>query len=83
MIGRVLLLLFIVPYMANRSDALICYSCGYLELFNGTKIPLTEDFGKIPFCNDFATSDSNTVTAAIVRKIYFLYPSCLLKNMGI
>jgi len=65
MIGKVLSFLFVVAYMTNTSDALKCYSCGYLELINGTKIPLTEDYGTIPFCDDFAEKNETTVEASI------------------
>ena len=43
-----------------------CFSCGYMELTNGSKIPLSEDYGEIPFCNDFVDSDVNTVYVGLV-----------------
>ena len=45
----------------------MCFNCGYLELVNGTKVPLTEEYGELPFCNDFASGNDNTVMAGIVR----------------
>ena len=73
MIGKVLSLLFVSAFMINSCDALICYNCGYLELINGTKVPLEEEYGDIPFCNDFASGDTNTVMAKIVRYTYIFY----------
>jgi len=46
-------------------DCLICYNCGYLELPDGQKVPVTEEFGKIPFCNDFTTDKENTIEAYV------------------
>jgi len=46
-------------------DTLTCYNCGYLQLTNGTKIPLKEEYGDIPFCNDFASDEGMTVPAMI------------------
>ena len=66
MISKVLYLFIIASYLKN-ADALICFNCGYLELVNGTKVPLTEEYGELPFCNDFASGNDNTVMAAIVR----------------
>ena len=69
MIGKVLILLISLTSMANV-DCLVCFNCGYLELINGTKIPLTEEYGQIPFCNDFASSKDNTVFAKMVSNAY-------------
>ena len=66
MISKVLYLFIITSYLKN-ADALICFNCGYLELVNGTKVPLTEEYGELPFCNDFASGNDNTVMASIVR----------------
>ena len=66
MISKVLYLFIIASYLKN-ADALICFNCGYLELVNGTKVPLTEEYGELPFCNDFASGNDNTVMAKIVR----------------
>ena len=66
MIVKVLYLFIIASYLKN-ADALICFNCGYLELVNGTKVPLTEEYGELPFCNDFASGNDNTVMAKIVR----------------
>ena len=66
MIFKVLYLFIIASYLKN-ADALICFNCGYLELVNGTKVPLTEEYGELPFCNDFASGNDNTVMATIVR----------------
>ena len=75
MIGKLLSLIFLFAFMINSCDALICYNCGYLELINGTKIPLTEEYEDIPFCEDFTSGDTNTVMAKIVRytNIFYLY----------
>ena len=61
------LYLFIVAIHLKNADALMCFNCGYLELVNGTKVPLTEEYGELPFCNDFASGNDNTVMAKIVR----------------
>ena len=66
MIIKVLYLFMIASHLKN-ADALICFNCGYLELVNGTKVPLTEEYGELPFCNDFASGNDNTVMAKIVR----------------
>ena len=66
MIFKVLYLFIIASYLKN-ADALMCFNCGYLELVNGTKVPLTEEYGELPFCNDFASGNDNTVMAKIVR----------------
>ena len=47
-------------------NALMCYNCGYLELPDGKKVPVTEEFGKIPFCDDFTTNQENTIEAYAV-----------------
>ena len=73
MIVKVLYLFIIASYLKN-ADALICFNCGYLELVNGTKVPLTEEYGELPFCNDFASGNDNTVMAKIVRiKTYIVH----------
>ena len=66
MIFKVLYLFIIASHLKNV-DALMCFNCGYLELVNGTKVPLTEEYGELPFCNDFASGNDNTVMAGIVR----------------
>ena len=48
-------------------DCLLCFNCGYLQLINGTKIPLKEEYGDIPFCDDFTSSQENTKLAKLVR----------------
>ena len=48
-------------------DCLICYSCGYLELPDGKKVPVEEEFGQIPFCDDFTSNKENTMEAYPVR----------------
>ena len=79
MISKVLYLFIIASYLTN-ADALICFNCGYLELVNGTKVPLTEEYGELPFCNDFASGNDNTVMAAIVRIntyiVHYTYTPC-------
>jgi predicted small lipoprotein YifL len=50
----------------SRVNSLMCYNCGYLELPNGDKVAVTEEFGKIPFCDDFTTNEENTVEAYAV-----------------
>ena len=57
--NALILLTFVSSFSCINS--LMCYNCGYLELPDGEKVPVTEDFGKIPFCDDFATNDNNTV----------------------
>ena len=47
-------------------DVLTCYNCGYLQLTNGTRVPLKEEYGDIPFCDDFASDEGMTVPAMIV-----------------
>ena len=47
-------------------DTLTCYNCGYLQLTNGTRVPLKEEYGDIPFCDDFASDEGMTVPAMIV-----------------
>ena len=79
MIGKLLSLIFVFAFMANSCDALICYNCGYLELINGTKIALTEEYGDIPFCEDFTSGDTNTVMAKIVRYIIYFFISIAIQ----
>ena len=76
MIFKVLYLFIIASYLKN-ADALMCFNCGYLELVNGTKVPLTEEYGELPFCNDFASGNDNTVMAKIVRIIIHIYSSLI------
>ena len=65
MIFRALFLLIVLTSMANI-DCLMCFDCGYLELVNGTKVPLIEEqFGKVPFCNDFAPDGPRKVAAPV------------------
>ena len=70
MITKVLFLLAVGLTFTNAAsltdDTLTCYNCGYLQLTNGTKIPLKEEYGDIPFCNDFASDEGMTVPAMIV-----------------
>ena len=57
----------LVLALVHQSSSLICYSCGYLEAVNGTKLPLDEEkYGIVPFCNDFVSSEDNTVMAGLV-----------------
>ena len=65
MTGKALTLFVVLASLAN-TDALICYNCGYLELINGSKIGIKEEFGNIPFCDDFTTGDKNTEVAMMV-----------------
>jgi len=44
-------------------SSLTCFNCGYLELPDGQKVNVTEDFGKIPFCEDFTQNEENTIEA--------------------
>ena len=48
-------------------NCLICYNCGYLEMPDGSKVPIREEFGKVPFCEDFTTNEENTKMAYHVR----------------
>ena len=79
MIGRILIFLSVLISLSNV-DALQCYSCGYLELVNGTKVKLTEEYGEVPFCNDFASGDSITVEASMVRYLKIYINKCTLGN---
>ena len=90
MIFKVLCLFIVASYLKN-AGALMCFNCGYLELVNGTKVPLTEEYGELPFCNDFASGNDNTVMAKIVRiiiiiVILYMYMSsnlsCSLKHIS-
>ena len=65
MIGKSICLFVVLSFLSN-ANALVCFNCGYLELINGTKVPLTEDFGVVPFCDDFTSGDKNTEVAMMV-----------------
>ena len=75
MIGKVLFSLTVGIAFSNAAsltdDVLTCYNCGYLQLINGTRIPLKEEYGNIPFCDDFASDEEMTVPAMIVSVISF------------
>ena len=62
---RTLILLTFLSSL-SRVNSLLCYNCGYLELPDGKKVNMTEEFGKIPFCDDFTTNHENTVEAYAV-----------------
>ena len=70
MIVKVILSLAIgltLTYTASLTDdMLMCYNCGYMQLINGTKIPLKEEYGDVPFCGDFASDEGMTKPAMIV-----------------
>ena len=69
MIAKMLFSLLVGLTLVNAipmDDMLTCYNCGYLQLTNGTRIPLKEEYEDIPFCGDFASGDENTVPAMIV-----------------
>ena len=69
MVGKLLLSLLVGFALTNAlptDDALTCYNCGYLEMMNGTRIPLKEEYEDIPFCGDFASGDEFTVPAMMV-----------------
>ena len=34
---------------------------------DGSKVPIREEFGKVPFCEDFTTNEENTKMAYHVR----------------
>ena len=82
MIGRILIFLSVLISLSNV-DALQCYSCGYLELVNGTKVKLTEEYGEVPFCNDFASGDSITVEASMVRYLKLYINKCNIRNVAV
>ena len=78
MIARILFALAVGLTFTNAAsltdDVLTCYNCGYLQLTNGTRIPLKEEYGDIPFCGDFASDEGMTIPAMIVsssQKIYY------------
>ena len=83
--------LILLTFMSSfsRINSLMCYNCGYLELPSGEKVPVTEEFGKIPFCDDFATNNNNTVLTYpvslhcdFIRLIIIRNANCLnCKNM--
>lgn len=50
---------FFVPQVSS----LTCFNCGYLELPDGKKVEVTEEFGKTPFCDDFTQNEENTIEA--------------------
>lgn len=64
----------------TRINSLICYNCGYLELPSGEKVAVTEDFGKIPFCDDFATNQNNTMVAFPVSFHYIFIRFITISN---
>ena len=51
----------------SKVSSLKCFNCGYLELPDGKKVEVTEEFGKIPFCDDFTQNEENTIEAYAVR----------------
>ena len=78
MIAKVLFSLAVGLTFTNAAsltdDVLTCYNCGYLQLTNGTRVPLKEEYGDIPFCGDFASDEGMTIPAMIVsssQKIYY------------
>jgi len=68
MVSSILVTSFYV-FLSNiflpQVSSLTCFNCGYLELSDGQKVPVTEDFGKIPFCDDFNQSEDNTIEAYV------------------
>ena len=62
-------IVFLLTFFASldRVNCLICYNCGYMELPDGKKVPVTEEFGQIPFCDDFTSNKENTMVAYPVR----------------
>ena len=54
-------------------NSLRCYNCGYLEKPDGEKVPVTEEFGKIPFCDDFTDNQENTIEALTVNTLFIIY----------
>ena len=73
MIARILFALAVGLTFTNAAsltdDVLTCYNCGYLQLTNGTRVPLKEEYGDIPFCGDFASDEGMTIPAMIVSSI--------------
>jgi len=69
MIAKVLFSLAVGLTFTNAAsltdDVLTCYNCGYLQLTNGTRVPLKEEYGDIPFCDDFASDEGMTIPAMI------------------
>ena len=63
----ILIFVFLSNSFLPQVSSLTCFNCGYLELPSGEKVPVTEEFGKIPFCEDFTQNEENTIEAAAVR----------------
>ena len=80
MVGKALFL-FIVMASLVDVDCLMCYNCGYMELLNGTKIKLNEQFEDVPFCDDFTTNKENTKIAALVRCAYLFEVEILFNTI--
>ena len=71
--------LLLLPFLSYLShvNSLMCYNCGYLELPDGTKKQVTEEFGKIPFCDDFTTNEENTIEANRVSLDFDFHAFCV------
>ena len=65
----ILVSIFLCNIFFPQISCLTCFNCGYLELPNGKKEPVTEEFGKIPFCDDFTQNEENTIEAYAVRRM--------------
>ena len=63
----ILFSIFLSHFFVPQVSSLTCFNCGYLELPDGKKVEVTEEFGKIPFCDDFTQNEENTIEAYAVR----------------
>jgi len=59
----ILVSIFLFNIFLPQISSLTCFNCGYLEMPDGKKINVTEEFGQIPFCDDFTQNEENIIEA--------------------